>query len=169
MKTLVICTWFDGGPDTDCEAHKILDENFNEVPEVKIDCDIALWDNESSDVKESIYAWHLTTLELQHLYPQYASYADEYKKAQDLWDAWEKFCDDRKAFYGDEYWSSNEKEHPEDVAKSATMFREAIEYEGALKDKYRGVEIGSYYRHVMGLNEYCKLNGIDKVISLCKG
>ena len=169
MKTLVLCTWFDGGPDMEIFAFKVLDENFNvvETPKYEYPTILDLYHQESRYEECNVF-WS-AVCEVAEEYQPYVSkdVIEDTKRLNAAWDALEQYEDkyDEILPYGWQYkYNKNyDEKHGEERSK---LWKSAKALQDSLDEKYHGKSLGSYIRHYIGVEEFCELNNIDKVIRL---
>lgn len=167
MRTLVLCTWWDGGPDTENFAYKVLDENFNEVeiPSLEFDQIIDLYRNESRDEQGRVY-WTIHE-DLNENPFATKEMIDDAERSKAAWQRWRDYngnCEEK--FGGNWSWPTAANYNKECAEESERLWEEARDLEDKLKAKYNREQPITYTIHSIGVEEFCKMHGIDRVIRL---
>ena len=170
MKVLVLCTWWDGGPDIEYYAHKVLDENFNEVeiPDVEYPLVVDLLSEESVDVPTEV-CWCEWGTHISERQRPYASQEmlDDTNKLEAAWALWHAHLDKCEDEFGDG-WRDDDMPnyHKAEAEENERLWQVATDMREELKLKYEQAEPIIYNVHRIGVNEFCKMHGIEKVIRL---
>lgn len=170
MKTLVLCTWFDGGPDMEMFSFKVLDTHFNEVeiPQYEYPVILDLYREESRDEECNVF-WSSYNDGIPERYRAFVceEVLEDAKLYNEAWNAWRQYTDKYDKILPEGWCYTYNKNYDEEHAKeSLRLWEIANNLENALEEKYYGKSLGSYVEHHIGINEFCKLNNIDKVIRL---
>lgn len=167
MRTLILCTWFDGGPDTEEFAYKVLDENFNVInTSIKESYNVVidLYREESRD-RVSYVRWHFNGNIVPKELATPEMLADS-KTLDNLWNTWYSYTEELESKLGEDWQDEySDNYHPEEANKAHNLWKVARQKEDELINKYSKMET-SYIVHYIGVEEFCRLEHIDKVVRL---